>query len=117
MSRRSRAALTDVHDADPLSGIANLFDVSVVFIVGLMIALFGTYRMADLLDPDSQTTMVKTNAAGETEIVVKKGRTIEAYKVGKQPGQGQGKRLGTAYQLENGQMIYVPEEANSDAQR
>jgi hypothetical protein len=116
MTRRRRAALTETNDADPLAGIANLFDVSVVFIVGLMIALFGTYRMADLLDPDSQTTMVKTNAAGETEIVVKKGRTIEAYKVGKQAGHGQGKRLGTAYQLENGQMIYVPEEGSRDAQ-
>ncbi len=115
MNRRSRPPLTETNDADPLAGIANLFDVSVVFIVGLMIALFGTYRMADLLDPDSQTTMVKTNSAGETEIIVKNGRTIEAHKVGKQVGQGQGKRLGTAYQLENGQMIYVPEEGSSDA--
>jgi hypothetical protein len=116
MTRRPRAALTQTDDVDPLAGIANLFDVSVVFIVGLMIALFGTYRMADLLDPNSQTTLVKTNAAGETEIVVKKGRTIEAYKVGKQVGQGKGKRLGTAYRLDDGQMIYVPEEGNSNAQ-
>ena len=116
MTRRNRTPFLETDDVDPLAGIANLFDVSVVFIVGLMVALFGTYRMADLLDPDSQTTMVKTNAAVETEIVVKRGRTIEAYKVGKQAGQGQGKRLGTAYQLDNGQMIYVPEEGSSNAQ-
>ena len=116
MSRRRRTTLTETSDVDPLAGIANLFDVSVVFIVGLMIALFSTYRMTDLLDPDSQTTMVKTNAAGETEIIVKKGRTIEAYKVGKQVGEGRGTRLGTAYQLDNGQMIYVPEQGSTNAQ-
>ena len=32
-------------DEDPLSGVANIFDVAVVFIVGLMIALFSVYRM------------------------------------------------------------------------
>jgi hypothetical protein len=112
MARRPRAPIVESEEVDPLAGIANLFDVSVVFIVGLMIALFGTYRLADLLDPNSQTTMVKTDAQGRTEIIVKKGRTVEAYKVGRETGQGQGKRLGTAYQLDNGQMIYVPEAEN-----
>ena len=50
-------------EEDPLAGIANLFDVSVVFIVGLMIALFSVYRIGDLVDNKSEVTMVKTNAA------------------------------------------------------
>ena len=33
-------------EEDPLAGIANLFDVSVVFIVGLMISLFSLCRIA-----------------------------------------------------------------------
>ena len=37
-------------EEDPLAGIANLFDVSVVFIVGLMITLFSVYRIGDLVD-------------------------------------------------------------------
>ena len=61
--------------------IANLFDVSVVFIVGLMISLFSIYRMGDLMDPNTEVTMVKTNAQGESEVIVKKGTEIEAYKV------------------------------------
>jgi hypothetical protein len=40
----------EVPEEDPLAGIANLFDVSVVFIVGLMITLFSVYRMGDLVD-------------------------------------------------------------------
>lgn len=117
MSRWRRRPVTAADDADPLAGMANLFDVSVVFIVGLMIALFGTFRMKDLMDARTEVTMVKTNAAGEREVVIKKGHKVERYKVGKQAGQGTGKRLGTAYQLENGQMIYVPEEVSPDAPR
>ncbi len=96
-------------EEDPLSGVANLFDVSVVFIVGLMITLFSVYRMGDLVDAKSEVTMVKTNARGEREIIMKKGTKITAYKVTGKTMQGEGERLGTAYRLTNGQIIYVPE--------
>jgi hypothetical protein len=99
----------DVPEEDPLAGVANLFDVSVVFIVGLMITLFSVYRMADLMDPESEVTMVKTNKQGLKEIIVKKGTKIEAYKVTGETAQGDGERLGTAYRLANGEIIYVPE--------
>jgi len=98
-------------EEDPLSGIANLFDVSIVFIVGLMITLFSIYRMGDLMDNTSEVTMVKTNAQGEQEIIVKKGTEITAYKVTGKTMAGNGERLGTAYRLANGQIIYVPESA------
>lgn len=103
-------------EEDPLAGIANLFDVSVVFIVGLMITLFSIYRMGDLVDPSSEVTLVKTNPQGEREIIVKKGMEIKAYRVTGQALEGNGERLGTAYRLSNGQIIYVPESPD-DAQR
>jgi len=96
-------------EEDPLAGIANLFDVSVVFIVGLMITLFSVYRMGDLIDQNTEVTMVKTNAQGQREIIVKKGTKIDAYKVTGKTATGDGERLGTAYRLANGQIIYVPE--------
>ena len=99
----------EVAEEDPLSGIANLFDVSVVFIVGLMITLFSVYKMSDLVDSKSEVTMVKTNAKGEQEIITKKGTQITAYKVTGKTAGGDGERLGTAYRLANGQVIYVPE--------
>lgn len=98
-------------DEDPLAGIANLFDVSIVFIVGLMISLFSVYRMGDLMDPNAEVTMVKTNAQGESEVIVKKGTEIEAYRVTGEQMSGDGERLGTAYRLANGQIIYVPDGA------
>lgn len=98
-------------EEDPLAGIANLFDVSIVFIVGLMISLFSVYRMGDLMDPNAEVTMVKTNAQGESEVIVKKGTEIEAYRVTGEQMSGDGERLGTAYRLANGQIIYVPDGA------
>jgi hypothetical protein len=96
-------------EEDPLSGVANLFDVSVVFIVGLMVTLFTVYRMGDLVDPETEVTMVKTNAAGEQEIITKQGTRIEARKITRETTSGDGVRLGIAYQLTNGEVIYVPE--------
>ncbi len=103
------AAPDEPPDEDPLSGIANLFDVSIVFIVGLMITLFSVYNLGDLMNAESEVTMVKTSANGEQEIIVKKGETITAYKLTGDTGQGDGTRLGTAYRLANGQVIYVPD--------
>lgn len=107
----------DAHEEeDPLAGVANLFDVSIVFIVGLMITLFSVYRMGDLVDATSDVTMVKTNAQGGQEIIVKKGTEITAYKFTGESMSGNGERLGTAYRLADGQIIYVPEtEQQADA--
>lgn len=102
-------AADEIAEEDPLAGIANLFDVSVVFIVGLMITLFSVYRLGDLVNGQTEVTMVKTNAQGQKEIVIKKGNKITAYKVSGKTAAGDGERLGTAYRLANGQVIYVPE--------
>ena len=95
---------------DPLSGVANLFDASVVFIVSMMVALFMAYNMMDLLDPNSEVTMVKKNANGEMEIISKKGKEIKVSKVTDQKLSGKGERLGTAYKLPDGRVVYVPAE-------
>jgi hypothetical protein len=110
MSKFLKLPPTEEIEEDPLAGIANLFDVSVVFIVGLMISLFSVYRMGDLVNPDTEVTMVMTNANGEQEIITKKGTEIEAYRVTTEAlTGGDGERLGIAYRLPDGQVIYVPE--------
>lgn len=96
-------------EEDPLSGIANLFDVSIVFIVGLVIALFSNYGAGALFDLDAEVTVVRTDEQGLQEVLIKKGATVQVFKKSGTQGSGDGTRLGTAYQLENGQVIYVPE--------
>ncbi len=96
-------------DEDPLAGVANLFDVSVAFIVALLIALFTLFSGASLLDPKSEMTLVKTDADGAMEIITKTKEAIKIQKVTDKTLSGQGSRLGVAYQLPNGQIVYVPE--------
>ncbi|CAG1770777.1 hypothetical protein BAC3_01318 [uncultured bacterium] len=94
---------------DPIAGVANLFDASIVFIVSMMIALFMAYNMMDLLDPNSEVTMTKKTADGKVEMMTKKGKQIKVTKVTDKELAGSGHRLGTAYQLEDGKVVYVPE--------
>jgi len=97
------------HDEDPLAGIANLFDVSVAFIVALLVALFALFSAGSMLDPTSKVTIVKQKDNGDMEIVTKEGTQIRIQKVTDREMSGQGTRLGTAYRLANGQVVYVPD--------
>lgn len=109
--RRRRASLKSVHSENPLSGVANLFDASIVFAVGLMVALVQAYSVTRLLDPDSQLTITqRNNATGEIEIIEKSGRTMKVRKMTPEKKSGQGTRLGIAYQLPDGSVVYVPEQ-------
>lgn len=96
---------------DPLAGIANLFDVSVAFIVALLIALFTLFSMQNMLDPNSSVTVVKQSSDGQMEIITKNKEKIEVQKVTDKNLSGQGMRLGTAYRLKNGQVVYVADPA------
>ncbi len=93
---------------DPISGVANLFDLSVVLIVAMIFALVSTLDMLDMLS-GSDVTYTKQAANGEIEIIEKKGKEIKVKKITKDQSSGKGERLGTAYKLEDGQVIYVPE--------
>lgn len=109
--RDGSSAAAPAADDDPLAGIANLFDVSVAFIVALLLALFALFSSGSLLDPNSKMTMVKQSDNGELEIITKDGPKIKVQKVTDKKMAGQGERLGVAYRLGSGQVIYVPESA------
>lgn len=94
---------------DPIAGVANLFDASIVFIVSMMLALFMAYNMMDLLDPSAEVTMTKKGADGQVEIITRKGREIKITKVTDKKLSGTGERLGTAYRLPDGRVVYVPQ--------
>jgi len=53
--------------------------------------------------------IIKKSKNAEFEIITQKGKKIEAVKVTKKKVQGRGKKLGIAYKLEDGTMVYVPE--------
>jgi hypothetical protein len=96
-------------DDDPMTGVANLFDIGLVFIVGLLMTLFSAYQLQDLFDETSEMTIMKQSASGEMQIIVKKGKEIKATRVTQETARGKGNRLGVAYRLEDGSMVYVPD--------
>ncbi|OEU53847.1 MAG: hypothetical protein BA872_09955 [Desulfobacterales bacterium C00003060] len=92
-----------------MTGVANLFDIGLVFIVGLIITLFTAYHLQDLFSEKSELTIMKKTENGQMEIITKKGKKIKAIKVTEEKARGRGERLGIAYRLEDGTMVYVPE--------
>jgi|UniRef100_A0A7C5ENA5 hypothetical protein len=107
--RRRRFESYDLPLEDPISGVANLFDASVAFIVSMMIALFMAYNLLDLVNPKSEVTITKKSADGRMEIITKTGKEIKVQKVTDKRLSGEGIRLGTAYRLKDGRVVYVPD--------
>lgn len=96
---------------DPLSAIANLFDLALVFVALLVALIATTLKLPELLNPNSNITIVKNFNSKDMEIVIKRGKTIKAYRATDYIVGGKAKRLGVAYQLEDGQIVYVPDES------
>lgn len=98
-------------DDDPMSVVSNLFDVAMVFALALMVALVSRFNMTEMFSQDD-FTIVKNPGKENMEIITKEGQKINRYT----PSDNQdnadgrrGKRVGVAYELENGEIIYVPE--------
>lgn len=106
-----RRLLSRNEDNDPMSVVSNLFDVAMVFAVALMVALVTRYNMTEMLSQED-FTMVKNPGKENMEIITKEGEKINRYKPSEtQDGQQgpRGRKVGIAYELENGEIIYVPE--------
>ena len=97
-------------DDDPISSVANLFDVAMVFAVALMVALVTRFNIVEFFTQED-FTMVKNPGKENMEIITKKGEEITRYKSNSDVtgDSKKGKRVGVAYELENGEIIYVPE--------
>jgi hypothetical protein len=75
----------------------------------MAVALFSMLGAQNLFDENSTWTMTRTGADGQLEVVRKDGRQIKVQKVTEQKLSGEGERLGVAYQLPGGRVVYVPE--------
>ncbi len=111
MRRHRLGLLGDPEDDDPMSGVANLFDTAMVFAVALLLALVVSYNVPELLQPESNVTIVKNPGDPNMQIIIKDMDQIQVLNMTEKIAGGQGTRMGTAYQLESGQVVYVPENA------
>ena len=106
-----RRLLNKDDDSDAMSVVSNLFDVAMVFAVALMVALVSRYNMTEMLRQED-FTIVKNPGKEDMEIITKEGEKINRYTPSEDQDSKNGKRgkkVGIAYELENGEIIYVPE--------
>jgi hypothetical protein len=101
-SRRER-------DDDPLSGVANLFDVAVLFALGFMVmVLLYLLSMPEVLT-QTDMTIIKNPGQQNMEVIVKSGERIEKMDMMNETLQAEiVGELGRIYKTKGGGMIYVP---------
>ncbi len=108
--RRQRRAFAN-DESDPISSVANLFDVAMVFAVALMVAMVSRWQLTEFLTQED-FTMVKNPGAADMEIITREGGEVTRYRADSNSDEPsrRGRRVGVAYQLESGEIIYVPED-------
>ncbi len=105
MSARHLRILDEDED-DPMLSAVNLVDVFLVLVVALLAAVATSTRQA----APSPTSEVREAGTPQMEIVVTEDGREVRYKGTGSVSEGQGVRAGTAYRLQDGSIIYVPEE-------
>lgn len=109
--RRRRRMLDGMEENDPMASVGNLFDVAMVFALALMVALVTHFNMNEVFSQEDYT-MVKNPGKENMEIITKEGDKINRYTPSEDQSEKsgrKGKKVGIAYELENGEIIYVPE--------
>jgi hypothetical protein len=92
---------------DPTAGLVNLFDVWMVFAVALLLAMMGLVAKSSSLAPSAVAEGAE--AKNTLEALTKSGKKVEKVRLSKDQLTGQGERLGTAYRLKSGEIVYIPE--------
>ena len=106
-----RHLLKGREESDPMGVVSNLFDVAMVFAVALMVALVTRYSMTEMFSQED-FTIVKNPGKENMEIITKEGGKVNRYTPSDDQSSksgAKGRRVGIAYELENGEIIYVPE--------
>lgn len=106
----SRRCFNHREEYDPVGMLSNLFDVAMVFAVALMVAFVTKFNMTEIFSKEDYT-IVKNPGKENMEIIKKEGEKINRYRPSdnQQKTGKKGKKVGIAYELENGEIIYVSE--------
>lgn len=99
--------LDEDEELNPMLSTVNLIDVFLVIIGALLISI-----AMNPLSPFSSenVTIIKNEGKENMEIIVKDGETIETYKSNGSIGSGDGTKAGIAYRMDDGSIIYVPDD-------
>jgi hypothetical protein len=107
---RVKAPLENDRDDGSLEfSLLNLVDLMLVFSLGLMIALVSYYGLRDIVFERQAVAIVKKAGQPEMEIIIKRPDRVERMRVTQESLGGEGVRIGTAYRLKSGEIVYVPD--------
>jgi len=100
---------TSDEDEDPLSGVANLFDVAMIFAVGLLVMMMMYVNLPELLT-SQEVTIVKNPGQDDMQIIIKNETEIEVLNMTDETVTTMGKLVASLYETEGGATVYVEEE-------
>ena len=103
--RQRRLQILDDDDSDPMLSSINLVDVFLVAIAILMISLMNNPLMQLA---ESDFSLIRDEGKPTMEIVVKKGEKLSHFQATGASSEGNGMKAGTAYRMNDGSMVYVP---------
>ncbi|NLI62590.1 MAG: DUF2149 domain-containing protein [Methanosarcinaceae archaeon] len=94
-----------------MNSVGNVFDAAMVFSVALLVALAMSAGIPELLT-NEDFTIVKDPGKENMQIIQRINDSIKILEISENQNisSGMGEVLGTAYKLEDGTVIYVPEE-------
>lgn len=107
--RRKKRKWDNASEDDPGAGLINLFDVWIAFAVALLLSIISYENLSKKSKSHAEVSITKQEGTPEMERINEQGKEIEHFRPSEQNLGGDGERLGTAYRLKSGEVIYVPE--------
>jgi len=109
LSRRLKRSRLREEEADPLSGVANLLDIMMVFACGLMIALVLSWNLQNIiftrLDPQEKRHLLQSI---QKIIDVEQGKELEEIPQIEKGGGSGYQEMGTVYRdAKTGKLIMI----------
>ncbi len=102
--RKSKTYLDD----DPLSSVANLFDVAMIFAIGLLVVALMHFGVEELIT-QSDVTIVKNPGQENMQVIIKQGDNIEKLELTKETVTTSGRKFGTIYETDSGWVLVKDE--------
>ncbi|MGO1766602.1 hypothetical protein CAP48_08850 [Advenella sp. S44] len=104
----------DDDDTDPMLSVVNLIDLFLV-IIGLLMIIIAQNPLGPLASENA--VLVENPGQSDMRITIKEGKELTRYESSGKVGQGQGARAGVTYRLDDGRMIYIPEDKEKPANK
>ena len=110
MPDKRRRRWDAIVEDDPLAGLINLFDLWMVFSIALLLSL-AVYLKSPPPSAESIQSQAATTGLSVPELISNRAKQLPHYRESRDELSGEGERLGTAYRLKSGEVVYVPDAA------